>query len=161
MYQSRFGSSREERDATNQGCSLVRGVVRDVVQDHPDAAAVRPGDEEVEALKGAEEGIDARMVGNVVAEVGHRGGVEEGDPDSIHPKPLEIIQPVSFPSEVPDAVSVGVLEGARVDLIDDAPLPPEMFARTSHHPRSLSARSGDSNRPDDVPRATPGAIMGP
>jgi hypothetical protein len=73
------------------------------------------------------------MVGDIVAEVGHRGGIEGGDPDRIHPEPLEMIQPADYPSQVPDAVTVGVLEGARVDLIDDASLPPEMFVRTLYH----------------------------
>ena len=36
-------------------------------------------------------------------------------------------QPANHPSQVADAVSVGVLEGARVDLEDDAALPPHEY----------------------------------
>jgi hypothetical protein len=78
---------------------LVGGVVRDVVQDHPDPSPmrllkqplkVRERERERER-ESPKEGIDARMIGDVIAEVGHWGGVEGGDPDRIHPEPLQMI----------------------------------------------------------------------
>ena len=48
---------------------LVGGVVHDEVDDHPDAAVARRAHELDEVAEGAEPGVDAVEVGDVVAVV--------------------------------------------------------------------------------------------
>ena len=103
---------------------LVGGVVGDEVEEHLQAAAVGFVDEAVEVGEGAEERVDVGVVGDVVAEVGHRGGEDGGEPDGVDAEPLEVVEALDDAGEVADAVAVGVLEGAGVDLVDDAALPP-------------------------------------
>ena len=52
---------------------LVGGVVGDQVDQHPDTAGVRLGDQPVGVVQGAEDRVDAGVVGDVVAEVGGDG----------------------------------------------------------------------------------------
>ena len=67
----RFGLSRDERALDEPGM-LVAGVVRHPVEEHPHAALVRFGEQAIEVGERAEERIDVAVVGDVVAEVGHR-----------------------------------------------------------------------------------------
>ena len=73
-------------------------------------------------------GIDVAVVGDVVAEIGHRRGIDRRDPDRIDAEPDEIIEPRQDAGQIADAVAVRVLKGARIDLIDDAALPPDRRA---------------------------------
>ena len=71
-----------------------------------------------------EQGVDAGIIGDVVAEIGHRGGEDRRQPDGVNAKPLQIGQPVDDPRDIADPVAVGILEGARIDLIESAVPPP-------------------------------------
>ena len=66
---------------------LVGGVVRDEVEDHPQAARVRGRDQRVEVGERAEQRVDVAVVGDVVAEVGHRRGVDRREPDGVDAQP--------------------------------------------------------------------------
>ena len=82
------------------------------------------GQQGVEVLERAEDGVDVAVVGDVVAEVRH-GRAEEGrDPDGIDAEPGQIRKVRPDAVEVTDAVAVGVGEGPRVDLVEDGVLPP-------------------------------------
>src|SRR5690606_12235885 len=72
----------------------------------------------------AEQRVDAAVVGHVVAAVGHRGGVERGQPDGVDPEVAEVGEALAYSGQVADAVSGGVGEAADVDLIDDGITPP-------------------------------------
>ena len=111
----------------------VGGVVRDPVDDDPDAARVRLADQPVGVGEAAEQRVHAGVVGHVVAEVGHRRGVEGRQPDRVDPQRgrravVEVVQVGDDAGEVADAVAVGVGEAARVDLVDDGLLPPHARA---------------------------------
>ena len=82
------------------------------------------GHEAGERLHVAEERVDAAVVGDVVAAVLHRGRVEGADPERVDAERLEVAEAPGDAVEVAGAVAVGVLEGARVDLVEDAGLPP-------------------------------------
>jgi len=56
---------------------LFRAVVENQVDHHPNAPLMRGFDQRLGIAQTAEDGIDAAVVGHVVAEVGHGGG-EEG-----------------------------------------------------------------------------------
>ena len=84
----------------------------------------------VEVGERAEDRIDVAVVGDVVAEVGHGRGVEGRDPDGVDAEGGEVVEAGEDAGEVADAVAVRVLKGARIDLIDDAVLPP--YADVGH-----------------------------
>jgi hypothetical protein len=60
-----------------------RGVAEHLVDHHADAERMRLGQQAVEVVQGAEQRIDVAVVGDVVAEVGHRRLEERRDPDRV------------------------------------------------------------------------------
>ena len=103
---------------------LVGGVVRDDVDRHPEPALVRVREELVEVGERAEERVDVRVIGDVVAVVDLRRGVERRQPERVDTELLEIRQARADPLEVADAVAVRVLEAADVDLVEGGAPPP-------------------------------------
>src|SRR5262249_16023305 len=94
------------------------------VEDDANAALMQCRHQPVEVGKRAEERIDVEIVGDVVAEIGHRRGIDRRDPDGVDPEPVEIIDAIEGAVQVADAVTIAVLKGARIDLIDDGLPPP-------------------------------------
>src|SRR3546814_10833714 len=68
--------------------------------------------------------LDAAIVGNVIAEIGHRGGINRGNPDRIDAESDQIIQPLLNAFQIADAIPVHILKGTGIDLIDDPAFPP-------------------------------------
>ena len=123
-YQSRLGRCarrRGPRRTTGAGSEVWFGHP---VDDHPQAALVGLGEQAVEVVEGPEERVDVAVVGDVVAEVGHGRAEERREPDGVDAEPGEVVEVRRMPGQVAHAVAVGVGEGAGVDLVDDAPLPP-------------------------------------
>ena len=104
----------------------VAGVVHDEVEDDPHAAPMRLRDEPVEIGLAPEQRIDARMVGDVVAEVPAGRWIDRREPDGVDPEAVgaEMVEVGDDPGQVADPVAVGVREAPRVDLVDDATPPP-------------------------------------
>ena len=123
MYQSRLGFVRDERDSTNHGC-LIRRMVRHEIDDHANAAAMSLRYEAIERGKIAEVGMDAAVVADVVAPVLERRRVDGIQPDGVDAERLEIVEMRGDAVEVADAVAVRVGKRARINLIEDASLPP-------------------------------------
>jgi hypothetical protein len=103
---------------------LDRGVGRHQVEQHPEPAAVGGGEQPVEVLEGAVRGIDPGVVADVVAEVGHGGGVDRREPDRVRAEPGDVVEAPLDAGKVADAVAAGVLKRAGVDLVDDGVPPP-------------------------------------
>jgi hypothetical protein len=103
---------------------LVGRVVGDVVEDQPQPERVGLGGQAVEVLERAEERLDGGVVGDVVAEVGHRRAVDRRQPHGVDPEPGEVGQAPPDALQIADAVAVGVLERARIDVVDRRVLPP-------------------------------------
>ena len=101
------------------------GVVHDEVDDHPDPALVRRLDEGAEVLDRAVVRVDPVEVGDVVAAVAERRGVEGEQPDAVDPEPLQVVELLLQAAEVAGAVVVAVEERARVDLVEDRRLEPQ------------------------------------
>ena len=124
-YQSRFGLSRELREFDEPGM-LIRGVVRHEIDDDVDVAPVRLG--QPAGRKSASVpniGSTSHVVGHVVAEIGHRRWVKRRQPDRIDTHRIaQIRQFIDDAREVANAVAVTVLKTARIDLVDNAALPP-------------------------------------
>jgi hypothetical protein len=68
--------------------------------------------------------VDVGEVGDVVAEVGQRRRVDGREPRRVGTELGEVVETRLDAREISDAVAVGVLERARVDLIDDRVAPP-------------------------------------
>ena len=91
-------------------------------------------DELVEVRVGPVLGRDPGVVADVVAEVGERRCVDRSQPDRVDPEPLQVVEAARDPRQIADPVAVGVLEGARVDLVDHGLFPPG-----AHRPQSVVA----------------------
>src|ERR1700728_948200 len=116
---------------------LVRSVVQDHVHDDADIALLCFSHEPVEVGHGAVLGIDPDIVRDVVAEVNLRRGVDRTEPDGVHAEGLQVVEPARNPVQVTDAVTIKILKAARVDLVDQGMLPPDVTAfRRSRFARS-------------------------
>ena len=58
-------------------------MVRHQIEDDLEAAVMRRGQQRVEIVHGAEERIDAGVIGDVVAEIGHRRRKDRRQPERI------------------------------------------------------------------------------
>ena len=108
---------------------LVRGVVHHQVHHEFHAPYVRVAQQRVELLHRPEQGVDAAVVGDVVAVVRLRTAVDGRQPQDVDPQRLQVVEAAPDAPQVADPVAVGVLEGARVDLVDDGALPPVVVAQ--------------------------------
>ena len=82
--------------------------------------------------------VDVEVVGDVVAEVGHRRAVERRQPDRLGAELREVVEARGDAAQVADAVAVGVGEGARVDLVDRPALPPRRPVGHAQRARRLA-----------------------
>src|SRR5919197_2987692 len=85
---------------------------------------MRIGEEPVEIVKRPKQWIDAGIVLDGVAEIHHRRGKDRRDPDRVHAEPFQVIQPADDARQIAGAVAVAVHERSRIDMVDDAALPP-------------------------------------
>ena len=108
---------------------FIGGMVDDQVHDEAHAAFVDVREQAVEVRERPKHRVDVVVVGDVVAVVGLRGGVDRREPQDVHAEPLHVVQLLSDAFEVPEPVAVGILEGARIDLVDDRALPPLVGAK--------------------------------
>src|SRR5215470_2257399 len=136
---------------------LVGGMVGHVIENDLEPVSMHCRDQPIEPGEISELGIDRRIVADVVTEIGHRRGEDWRDPDRIDAQLDQIIEAREDPVEITDAVPVRILKRARVDLIDDAPLPPGESAWHSRAPttavRSQPSVFADMRR-GTVPAAT-------
>jgi hypothetical protein len=103
---------------------LVGGVVDDKLGDDADAAPVRFGDEAAEVAHVSVGRIDRAVVGDIVAVVAERRGIEGQDPDDVDAETFDIVEALDQPGEIADAIAVGIVERLDVQLIDDGFLVP-------------------------------------
>ena len=101
------------------------GVVDDHIEDQLHAPLMAEGDELVQIRLGAEVRVDLVVVRHVIFMIG-RGLEDGGEPDALDAQGLagvgvpvvQVVEPVYDAPEVPDAVPVGVGEGAHEDLVE-------------------------------------------
>ncbi len=120
---------------------LVGGVVDDQLRDHPQAAGVGLPEKGLEVAQRAVVGVDAGVVGDVVAVVLQRRRVERQQPDRRDPEVLQVVEPGGQAAKVADPVAVAVGEGTDVELVDDRVLVPEGIvppARTTSRRLSMA-----------------------
>src|SRR5690606_26187712 len=115
---------RAALDRAAEQLVLVGGVVGDDVDDHAKAELVGAGDERVRVGEGAEAGVHIRVVGDVVAAVLLRGGVEGREPDRVDAQVAQVGETLGDAGEIAHAVAVRIGEGAGVDLVHHGVAPP-------------------------------------
>ena len=86
------------------------------------------GNQRIEIGQRAEHRIDIVVIGDVIAEILHRRGEEGRNPDCIGAKAGNMRQARGDALQVADAVAVGVLIGARIDLVDHRATPPVLVS---------------------------------
>ena len=104
----------------------VGGVIDDQIDDHADAALVRLVHELDEVAARAVARIDAVEVGDVVAVVAIRRGLERREPDDVDAERVQIVEALHQPLEIAAAVAVAVHERLEVEAVDDRVLVPEV-----------------------------------
>ena len=127
-----------ERRARRGACRAepgvaVRRVVHHQVDDHAQAPVLRRADHRGEVPERAEPLVDAVVVGDVVAIVAVRRGVERHEPQAAHAHAGEVVDPLAQPREVAHPVVVPVEERLHVEAVDHRVLPPHVArARRAH-----------------------------
>src|SRR5205823_2877553 len=104
---------------------LIRRVIDHELGDHAQLATVRLLQEAPEMLHGAEIGIDAAVVGNIITVVASGRRIKREQPQGGHPELLQVIELFREPGEIPYAVIVAVGERLDMQLIDDGVLVPK------------------------------------
>ncbi len=120
-----FGAARRRTAGALEPRVLVGGVVDDQFGDDAQAAAMGLVEQTLEVVEGAVDGVDAGIVGDVVAVVAQRRRVERQQPEGRDAQVLQVIELLDNAGEIADAVAVAVAEGADVQLVDDGVLVPE------------------------------------
>lgn len=106
---------------------LVRGVVDDEIDDDADAALLAAMGEFDEVAERAVTGIDAVIVGDIVAVVAAGRGLEGHQPDGGDAEAVQIVEPAQQALEIADPIAVGIHIGADGEAIDHAILVPEII----------------------------------
>ncbi len=105
---------------------LVGGVVDDELGDDAQSALLGFLDEALEILHRPEIGVDVAVVGDVIAVVAARRGIERQQPQRGDAEILQVSQLFRQSGKIADAVIVAVGEGLDVKLIDNGVLVPEL-----------------------------------
>jgi hypothetical protein len=119
-----LGAARLGRERRLEPLVLVGRVVGDQVDDEADAAGMRLGDQLVEVVERAEDGIDVAVVGDIVAGILLRRGHERRQPQRVDAELGQVVEVRRDAPQIADAVAVRIREGARVDLVDHGRAPP-------------------------------------
>ena len=123
-----LGGTRRRAPRRLEPGVLVRGVVHHQFGDHAQAAPVRLAHQRAQVVAGAVLRVHVAVVGNVVAVVLHRRGIEGQQPDGVHAQVAHVVELFDQPGEIAQAVAVGVEERLDVQLVDDGVLVPERVA---------------------------------
>ncbi|KAG0751314.1 hypothetical protein G6F24_014436 [Rhizopus arrhizus] len=87
---------------------LDRGVAQHLVDHHLQAQAMGLGQQAIKVVQAAEQRIDVAVVGDVIAEIGHRRLEERRDPDRVHAQRGEVVQALDDAWQVADPIAVGI-----------------------------------------------------
>ena len=117
------GTSRR-RESGSEPFVILGGVVGHEIHNEFQAQIMGFIAHPIEVVKSAEPRVNGAVIGHVVPGVMLRRQVEGGQPHRIHAQLLEVGQFFGHTAQVAHPVSVGVLEGARIHLVDHGVPPP-------------------------------------
>src|SRR6266536_419160 len=115
-------ATSSRRSALQEPRMPIGGVVGDQIENDLEALRMGRRDQRVEVVQTPEPRIDVGVVRDVVDEVCHGRREDWRQTNRIDSELEEIRQALREPAQVTDAVTIGVLKRARIDLIDDAGL---------------------------------------
>ena len=104
---------------------LVGGVIDDELGDHLQSQPVRLAQHGAKIVERAELRMHVLIVGNVVAVVLERRGIEGHQPDGVDPEVPDVVELGGQALEIADAIVVRIEERLDVELVDDRVLVPE------------------------------------
>lgn len=107
---------------------LVGTVVEYEIHDDADIALLRFRDEFLHICHCAIRRIDATVIGNIVTIIDHRRGIDRCEPDSTRAEGFQVIKMTRDTRDVTNTAACRVLETFRIDLVDNAFLPPFQLA---------------------------------
>jgi len=106
-------------------------MIEHLVDQDTDATCVGRRYDLLEVFQGAEQRIDAAIVGNVVTEILHRRGEERRQPDGIDVEAGDVVDLLDNAQQIADAIAVAVEKAAWINLINDATAPPVIAIHTA------------------------------
>ena len=115
--------------AFHKGRMLVGSVAQDLVDDDLQPQLMRAGDKGVEIGQRAKDRVDVLIIADVIAHVLHRAAEEGREPDRIHAKRSQMLQPPGDAGQVADPVAIRVLKRPGIDLIGHRTTPPVLHPR--------------------------------
>jgi hypothetical protein len=136
--------TRARRTTIDEPCMLVRRMVRHEIEDDFDTLDMRSFEQRIEIRQRSKQRVDVGVVCYIVSEIRHGRGEDGRYPDGIHSEFDEIGQSPNDTAQIANAVAVCILKRARVDLIDDACLPPACRLHASGPPLTTSTPSHSS-----------------
>src|SRR5262249_30776387 len=87
---------------------LIRRMIRDIVQKDFELTPMGLGHELIKVCQSTKEGIDIRIVRDIVAKVSHGGWKDRRQPERIDPQPLEIIESTGNAGQITNAITIAV-----------------------------------------------------
>ena len=120
----KFTARFDERSCGGKKRSLI-----DQLDDDADIAIVGRFEEFLEVVEVAIDGIDAVVVGNVIAIVPQGRGEEGQQPDRCDAQILDVVELIRQAPKVTDAIAIAIREGPHWHLIDDGVLKPQGIIR--------------------------------
>ena len=103
---------------------LIGAVIDNEIHQDVHVALFCLGDQTVHVIHCAKTRVDVVIIGNIVALIGERRAVDRREPDNVDAEILEIIKLADNARKIADAVSVGITEALRIDLIGCFCVPP-------------------------------------
>ena len=106
---------------------LIRGVVHHQIHHELDAVLMCGRQQLVEIGHCAELGHNRPIIRNIVAIIVVRGGIDRGKPDNIYTQLRQVRDFFGDAGQIADTIAIGVVEGTRVNLVNNGLLPPLNF----------------------------------
>ena len=104
---------------------LVGGVVEHQVHDHVQAAGVGLVEQGAEIVHRAVSWGDVVVVGDIVAVVFERRGIDGQQPDAVDPQVFDVVEFSDQAAQVAAPVGVAIAEGAHVHFVENGVFVPE------------------------------------
>ncbi len=105
---------------------LIGGVVDHQLGNDADATRMRMRHQVLEVFDAAVIRVHRHVLGDVVAVIAARAGIERQQPDGVHAELGDVIQLGNQPRKIADAIVVGIEERLDVHLVDDRVLVPTL-----------------------------------
>ncbi|SBL41070.1 Uncharacterised protein [Klebsiella oxytoca] len=125
---------------------LGRSVVQHHIQHDTNSSRLRLSHQLVEIVQRAVGGVDSGIVGHIVAVIHLRRDIERRQPDSVNAKLLQIVEAGGDTAQIAGTGAGRILETLRIDLINNAVLPPE---GKGIHIAFLLQKRGATARPEN------------